>query len=231
MPPSVATNPAGVPKDGDDWRRSHRRGACFATAVDVAAAVIGTTSILASAGVALASIRTQRQLAADAVRTDRENELRSVIDKAALALQVGYQRLLAAVEAVDRPPRYDQADNADELQEIHEQKVAMSGRYWMRSLIDDLERALEELEVLQARLAVRLGNGDRLHGIVHNTRNVLTAYGSRPLRELGAGAAWTDSPFGESLREMTDTALQVGREAQPSFFQAASERVGVQAAF
>lgn len=80
---------------------------------------------------------------------------------------------------------------------------------------------------MQARLGVRLGRRDRLHGIVHNARNVLATYGLRPLRELAASASWTDRPFGESLREMIDKASQVGREAQWEFIEAASTRVGL----
>lgn len=115
--------------------------------MDWATVVIGVCSIAASAAVALASLRTQRQLAADTVRTDRENELRAVLDSAALALQVAYKRLIAAVESVDREPSYDYDNAADPdlMQAEHESLMVSQGRYWMRGAVDELEQSLQDL--------------------------------------------------------------------------------------
>ena len=165
--------------------------------MDVIAAVVAVASIAASAWVARGAVRAQQRLAADAARIERENELRSVLDSAALALRDAHQQLLATIERVDQPPSYDE----DERQVLHEEELATSGRYWVRPALDELERALQELTVIQARLAARLGTDDPLYGVVHNTRNVLDSYGLNALRELGHGAAWTDAPFGESLRQ------------------------------
>ena len=149
--------------------------------MDLATVIVSVTSVVATAAsatvIARNSMRAQRDLAVDGARIERENELRGVLDDAALALLRAHEALVAAEAAVHEPPRYEDEDKHD----LHEQEMAESARYpGVEPRLNDLARALRDLTVVEARLAIRLGTTHELHGIVRHTRHVIDGHGREP---------------------------------------------------
>ena len=195
--------------------------------MDLATVIVSVTSVVATAAsatvIARNSMRAQRDLAVDGARIERENELRGVLDDAALALLRAHEALVAAEAAVHQPPRYEDEDKHD----LHEQEMAESARYWVEPRLVDLARALRDLTVVEARLAIRLGTTHELHGIVRHTRHVIDGHGHRPLLELRWGGDPTSRmPLGEPLGAMITYAIQTSRDQQVRFFDAAAARIG-----